>query len=254
MRSDLPRKDVALRAAEGKALSANVVVRESRLACVYRITYADGLQDNSNSGAVFVARALQASLVTRDIVAVLRPDAIDSEVPQPFARDAIVCKNAAAMLVRALGFQQDDAFESQIFEIFDTASRISHGRKQRCPSASLRVQRIKRYIEHRVSEAVTLDEIAAVAGISPFVLIRQFKDATGMTPYAYLSCCRAREAQKLLRSTNSRIEEVGKHVGIHDQNYFARFFKRKTGITPSTYRQLIREALDAHGSAHEYCS
>ena len=217
------------------------VVRESRLASVYRIPCSDGLQQENSSGTVFVARSLHTSLVARDIAAVLSPSALDREIGQPFARGEIVYKSASTLIARALGAPSDEAFESQIFEIFDTASRISYGRRQRRPSASLRVQRIKRYIEQRVAEAVNLEEIAALVSISPFVLIRQFKDATGMTPYAYLSRCRAREAQKLLLYTNSPIEAVGRHVGMHDQNYFARFFKRKTGVTPSTYRQLAYE-------------
>ncbi len=141
------------------------------------------------------------------------------------------------MVVRALASTSSDAFVSLIFEIFETASRISYGRDARPAAASFRVQRVKRYIEDHVTDALTLDDMATIVNLSPFVLIRQFKEAEGMTPYAYLSRCRAFAAQALLRNTNGPIEEVGRRVGFDDPNYFARFFKRATGVTPSQYRE-----------------
>jgi AraC-like DNA-binding protein len=105
---------------------------------------------------------------------------------------------------------------------------------------SSRMQYVKRYIESQLTQPITLEHLASVVYLSPFVVIRQFKAAVGTTPYAYLTACRAALARCLLTRSSMAIADVGRRVGYDDPNYFARFFKRMTGASPSDYRETAR--------------
>lgn len=141
---------------------------------------------------------------------------------------------------RAIHCGSDDEFEARVFEAFDLLSKASYADRTRPPEASLRMQYIKRYIEQHFSQPLTIDVLAASIHVSPFVLIRQFKSAVKTTPHAYLLKCRLAEAQRLLHYESTSITEIAKRVGLVDANYFARFFRRTTGLSPSGYRQAMK--------------
>jgi AraC-like DNA-binding protein len=111
------------------------------------------------------------------------------------------------------------------------------------------MQYVKRFIEQHLSESLTLDGLADLISVSPFVLIRQFKSAVKTTPHAYLTNCRIAEARRLLRDESLGIAEIAKRVGLVDANYFARAFRRATGLSPSAYRH----ATIAHSPAPMRC-
>ena len=65
---------------------------------------------------------------------------------------------------------------------------------------------------------------------------RQFQDATGRTPAAYLRVLRLEEARRLLTETDATIAAIAERCGFSSANYFALFFKRETGLTPTAWR------------------
>ena len=66
--------------------------------------------------------------------------------------------------------------------------------------------------------------------------IRIFKKEFGTTPYASFLERKIKTAKFLLKSTSSSVKEISISLGWKDPCYFARLFKRKTGMTPSEYR------------------
>jgi AraC-like DNA-binding protein len=172
-----------------------------------------------------------------DLVAALTGAALDPDVGPIFNKSILRIPELHRMLERAAVCESDEEFDSHVFQAFDVVSKASLATRRRNAVGSLRIQRIKRFIEHNATEAVTLGDMAAVVGVSPFVLVRQFKKATGTTPYAYLASCRAAEARTLLRKSPISVEEVAKRVGFKDAAYFARFFKQNTGVTPTEFRR-----------------
>lgn len=66
---------------------------------------------------------------------------------------------------------------------------------------------------------------------------RQFQDATGKTPAAYLRKLRLEEACRLLTETTASITAIAERCGFSSANYFALFFRREIGLTPTAWRR-----------------
>jgi AraC-like DNA-binding protein len=173
-----------------------------------------------------------------NLIASLRPGAVDGD--EPLFRDDVVRQTSAPGLEWAVEAGDFETFDSRVFETFDAVSASSrHG--ERAPHRGrLRAERAKRFIERHALEPIALGDIAASVGLSPVVCLRQFKAHTGVTPHAYRNRLRAREAGRLLAATDRPVATVGAAVGIEDPFYFARWFARATGTTPSEYRRAHR--------------
>jgi AraC-like DNA-binding protein len=92
------------------------------------------------------------------------------------------------------------------------------------------------YMNDRMSEEVTLGELADAACMHPTYFVKKFGQAFGMPPMAYLNRLRIYKAMGLLCDTDRSIEEIAELVGIGDRSYFARLFRKHTGAAPTEYR------------------
>ena len=95
------------------------------------------------------------------------------------------------------------------------------------------------YMSENMARELTLGELADTACMHPTYFVRKFGAAFGMPPMAYLNRLRIYKAMSLLSSTESSIEDIADEVGIHDRSYFARIFKRHSGVTPTEYRSAF---------------
>jgi two-component system response regulator YesN len=92
------------------------------------------------------------------------------------------------------------------------------------------------YINQHYSEHLTLDQVAAVAALSPAYLSGLFKAEVGQTFTEYVVQLRLERARQLLRQTDLPLADIAQMVGFDTQQYFNRVFKQKTGTTPLQYR------------------
>jgi AraC-like DNA-binding protein len=97
------------------------------------------------------------------------------------------------------------------------------------------VRRVRELIDGRFYENVSLDELAAVAHLSPFYLVRVFTNEVGLPPHAYLTQTRVMRACRLLRA-GVPIAQAAVDVGFVDQSHLHRHFRRIMGMTPGTYQ------------------
>ncbi|HTU82571.1 MAG TPA: AraC family transcriptional regulator [Candidatus Acidoferrales bacterium] len=167
----------------------------------------------------------------------LLPGALDAADQQIFD-DEVITGLRLPDLKRSLTIEDDDRFDSFVFEVFDYVSQASLRRSAPSQHAAFRMQRMKRFIERHAFEELTLTDIAACLGISPFTCIRQFKRAMGTTPLQYLSRLRLQRAQALLKNPRPTIAEVARTVGIPDRHYFSRWFSKATGVPPERFRRI----------------
>jgi AraC-like DNA-binding protein len=167
----------------------------------------------------------------------LQPDAFD-EPDKAIFDDQVIPRLQPPRLSRIIALDDDDAFDSFVFEMFDLVSGASLGGVARTERTNVRVQRMKRFIEQHAFESITLSDVASCVALSPFACLRQFKNATGSTPLRYISRLRLERAQELLRSEAISIEDVARRVGIRDRCYFTRWFSKETGIPPYRFRQI----------------
>jgi AraC-like DNA-binding protein len=98
------------------------------------------------------------------------------------------------------------------------------------------VHRAGDYLRDRWSENVGLDELAAVAGIGKFRLIRIFNERTGLTPHAFQVAQRVRAARRLLEAGES-VGRTALVTGFADQSHLHRHFRRSVGMTPGQYQR-----------------
>ena len=103
-------------------------------------------------------------------------------------------------------------------------------------SKNLITDRAISYIDKHYSEDITLDELAALSGVSAQYFCRVFRTATGMRPVEYINNKRVSEAKQLLVSGNMMISDIALKVGFRDNNYFGIVFRRATGISPREFR------------------
>jgi AraC family transcriptional regulator len=106
--------------------------------------------------------------------------------------------------------------------------------------ASRHLARIVEYIEARLADDISLDEIAAIAGMSPYHVCRAFKQSTGLPPHRYLMRLRLQRAKAMLETTNLPVTEIAAQVGYDDPGYLARLFRAHFGTTPANYRRERR--------------
>ena len=93
------------------------------------------------------------------------------------------------------------------------------------------------YILENLEGSPRLEQMAAVARLSPSHFTRQFKAATGLAPHQYVIARRVERAQHLLKSDDEvGLAEVAVRVGFADQSHFSVHFKRIVGVTPRQFR------------------
>jgi AraC-like DNA-binding protein len=96
------------------------------------------------------------------------------------------------------------------------------------------MQRARDYIQQNYAENITLKELAAVSGLSPYHFLRVFRRDVGLTPHAYLNHVRVLRARALLQR-GYPIAQAAVNVGFVDQSHLHRHFKRIVGVTPGQY-------------------
>jgi AraC-like DNA-binding protein len=101
------------------------------------------------------------------------------------------------------------------------------------------VTRARALLDARITESVSLDELAAHARLDKFRLCRAFREQIGLPPHAYVTHRRVSLAQVLLVKGVSQAE-VAARVGLYDQSQLHRHFKRIAGLTPGTFARAMR--------------
>lgn len=87
---------------------------------------------------------------------------------------------------------------------------------------------------------ISVEDIAAAAGVSRTTLFRVFKSEMNLSPADFLIEYRIDQAKKLLSATDISISAVARSAGYEDNMYFSRAFRKITGMTPTEYRSRNR--------------
>jgi AraC-like DNA-binding protein len=96
------------------------------------------------------------------------------------------------------------------------------------------VRRAREYLHDNYADNVTLRELAAVSGLSPFRLGRLFSTTVGVPPHSYQLQLRIEHAKRLLLKGRP-VSDTAYEVGFFDLSHFSRHFKRYVGVPPGRY-------------------
>jgi len=95
--------------------------------------------------------------------------------------------------------------------------------------------RARDYLHDQFAHSVSLDEIAAIAGLSRFHFLKAFTAQFGLPPHTYQIHLRIERSLPLL-SRGMSLSHVAETIGFNDQSHFIRHFKRIMGVTPGQYK------------------
>lgn len=126
---------------------------------------------------------------------------------------------------------------ARLLEISDADSAI--GDERRALSAGV-VRMLRDYIEEHLSEAVGVDELAALAGTPALQFSRRFKASFGHSPHRYVTLQRLERACRMLRDKRHPLVDIAMACGFCDQSHMNRIFKAHLGVTPVRYRLETR--------------
>lgn len=120
---------------------------------------------------------------------------------------------------------------------------LACGEKPEDPPADLAIV-AKNFMEKNYQSHIAMEVVAKHVCVSENYLCHCFKKAFQVTPQQYLLSMRIKKAERLLKTTDLKINEISASVGYRSQLTFSSAFKNKTGYSPSLYRMLYHDQED----------
>lgn len=111
--------------------------------------------------------------------------------------------------------------------------------------SSLECTRVRQFIDEHFSEPITLDQLAAYAGLNKYYLVHVFNREMGCSPISYLIERRITESKRLLSTTTISVQQISSRLGFSSPSYFSQSFRRATGFSPVEFRRQILAAKGA---------
>lgn len=172
----------------------------------------------------------------------------------PLLRQPVVAddeKLSRLLLSLHLALEQNVSSLEQEARLLDAVAHLlAHHSTVPPASPSLRrehhyVKWVRDYLQANYADNVSLAELGEFTGVSPFHLLRVFRDEVGLPPHEYQTHIRIARAKRLLRS-GRRVVEVAAEVGFTDQSHLTRHFKRIVGVTPGRFSSDRNNIQDEH--------
>ncbi|BBH24260.1 hypothetical protein Back11_56050 [Paenibacillus baekrokdamisoli] len=95
-------------------------------------------------------------------------------------------------------------------------------------------------LNDHAGDKLTQTEICKAINMSISYFSKSFKEIVGIPFVAFVQDLNIRRAKALLESTNYPVYQISEQSGFHDEKYFGKIFRQKTGCSPSEYRLLFR--------------
>lgn len=108
--------------------------------------------------------------------------------------------------------------------------------------ASWQLGRIRLHVERQLDRTILIEDLAAIARLSPGHFCRAFKVSTGETAHGYIVRQRIRRAQTLMLNTDDTLSQIACACGLTDQAHLTRLFRRMLHDTPLVWRRKWRSA------------
>lgn len=122
----------------------------------------------------------------------------------------------------------------------DFAKRVA---QQKLPeNISADVFECIQYISSHVNEPIGVDSVVEHIGKSRAYIQKKFSDEMGAGIGAYITKCRMREAEHLLRYTDRSLSEISEYLCFSSQSHFQNVFKKHYGMTPTEFKKHNKEA------------
>ena len=134
----------------------------------------------------------------------------------------------------------ENQFSPEIRRPFRAAAYQTEGEQSHHDETVLEAQQ---WLQERLSRNPGVQAAADELGVSARTLNRRFRQATGLSPQAWLQRARVQQAKELLRHSNLSLAEVAWQLGLQDVSHFGKLFREQVGMTPGAYREAVRGKL-----------
>jgi len=121
----------------------------------------------------------------------------------------------------------------------EAAAGPTNASSNRDNSKEQRLHLITGYLRSQLHRTLTREEVAAACHISDSALKELFHEQLGCGPMTYFLALKVGEAKRLIRESNMNFTEIAEVLGFGSIHHFSKFFKAKTGLTPSAYARSI---------------
>jgi len=153
-------------------------------------------------------------------------------------------KGCVEKLSRALTLKEE-YYELNVFSLlyFFFHLLLTHGyvlpkKKKSTDKKTLAIISLIDSIEKNFTDALTLDDLAAISGFNKKYLCRVFKEYTSKTPIEYINELRIEHAAFLIREKEKSVTDAAFESGFNELSYFCKIFKRYKGISPREYKKV----------------
>jgi AraC family transcriptional regulator len=181
-------------------------------------------------------------------------------VPEAVLTEDPVVRSVLTGLARAMAAGVDELY-AESSAAFLSAHLLSHygtGAPGRIAAGreDARVQTAVEFMRDSLHLPVSLADIAASAGLSPYHFLRVFRAATGVPPHRFLTRMRIDAARRRLEDSDLSVTEIALLCGFGSASQFSTAFRRETGMAPRTFRHSLgrrtaaEQATALNGSEH----
>lgn len=139
----------------------------------------------------------------------------------------------------------ENQFSPEIRRSFHAAAYQNEADSSHHDEAVIEAQQ---WLQESLGRAVSMVDLASHLGLTTRTLNRRFRQATGMSPQAYLQRLRVTHAQELLKHSNLGVADIAWQIGLQDASYFSQLFRRHCGMSPLHYREAVRGKLFTPGT------
>jgi AraC family transcriptional regulator len=111
-----------------------------------------------------------------------------------------------------------------------------HGRVFDPDGSARRLERAVELMHSRLSDPISLQDLADAAGMSRFRFAHLFKTRHGISPYAFLTRLRVERAAERIRTSDVPLTWVAHEMGFGSGSRFSAAFRERYGVSPSAWR------------------
>ncbi len=144
-------------------------------------------------------------------------------------------------IIRELQLQRvnyEDVIKLFLHHIFLTINRyIKESQQIKNDTIINDIERAVHYFNENYTKPISIEQYAQEHLMSVNWFIHSFKSVMKVPPMQYISSLRIAAAKGYLENSNKSIAEIATAVGYDNALYFSRIFKKRTGMTPSEYKQ-----------------
>ncbi len=150
--------------------------------------------------------------------------------------------------LRSLWLQEEDDFRNVqigslvfflLYEIVES-TKLGGRRSLRDPAITDRFNDVLQYMEDRLDQEITREELAKRYHMNPVYFSRAFKEIYKLTPMQMLRKLRLQHAKQMLESTDYTLEHISHRFGYYDASHFSKVFLSVYGKGPAAYRKSIK--------------